>query len=330
MAEKGAHLTGTTLIRPSIFEIIAQESFASTVEPAFKKLLSFVVSFNPERYGHLLRWADEGYLIFNVILQKHYFKKYSASFSEAFYGLKRIAIIDSKIRQKLPKKRAKLSLVLLVLFPYLKSKLYQLAQRYRLEEADDSAPQTKWQKLYRHCVVKGCTISFIIYEFIVLYNYILYIAGKSVYQSPLLRLLSVTLTYAEPERIISISDLLRKIRNNSFNITDGMDILQRTVTTSLELGAFFLQFVSWWTQEHHYKSLMTLPTPPPPTIPETARQHKGKCPVCCKAPRVPTVLPISGYAFCYQCILPVIRKTGKCPVTNYPAKEDDLIRLYLD
>lgn len=40
MAEKGAHLTGTTFIRPSIFEIIAQESLAHTVEPAFTKFLS--------------------------------------------------------------------------------------------------------------------------------------------------------------------------------------------------------------------------------------------------------------------------------------------------
>jgi len=40
MAEKGAYLTGTAYIRPSIFEIIAQESLASTLEPAFKKILS--------------------------------------------------------------------------------------------------------------------------------------------------------------------------------------------------------------------------------------------------------------------------------------------------
>jgi len=45
MAEKGAHLTGTTYIRPSIFEIIAQKSLASTLEPAFKKILS-VYSFD--------------------------------------------------------------------------------------------------------------------------------------------------------------------------------------------------------------------------------------------------------------------------------------------
>jgi len=40
MAERGAHLTGTAYIRPSIFEIIAQKSLSSILEPAFKKILS--------------------------------------------------------------------------------------------------------------------------------------------------------------------------------------------------------------------------------------------------------------------------------------------------
>ncbi|CAK9818310.1 Peroxisome assembly protein 12 [Anthophora plagiata] len=330
MAEKGAHLTGTTFTRPSIFEIIAQESFASTVAPAFKQIFSFIISFDIERYGHLLRWADEGYLIFDAILQGYYFNKYSASFSETFYSLKRISVVNSKVKLKLSNEQKNLSIILLVLFPYMRNKLFQLSQRYKREEVDGYVPNLKWEKLYRTFVIKGSTIIFMAYEFMVLRNYILYISGKSVYTSPLLKLLSVTLTYANPQPIVSVSDLLRKIRHNSFGINDGIDIIQRLVTTSLEFGAFFLQFLSWWNQEHYSVNLMSLPIPPPPKIPETAKQYKGTCPICHKALRVHTVLSISGYAFCYQCILPVIRKDGKCPVTNYPAKEDDLIRLYLE
>ena len=98
----------------------------------------------------------------------------------------------------------------------------------------------------------------------ILYNYILYISGRSAYTSPLLRLLSITLTYAESESEISISSLLRKIRNNSFYLSDGIDIFQRIITTSFEFGAFFLQFLSWWTEEHNLANLLTLPIPPPP------------------------------------------------------------------
>lgn len=329
MAEKGAHLTGTAFIRPSIFEIIAQESLASTLEPAFRKILSFLVSFNPERYGHILEWADEGYLIFNAILQRYYLKKYSASFSETFYGVKRVAVVDSKLKGNLSNKQQILSLILIVIFPYLKNKLAQLSSRYKLEE-DDQALRERGQKFWRKYIVKGHSILFITYESLVLYNYILYISEKSVYPSPLLRLLSVTLTYADPHSALTITELLRKIKYNSFTVGDGWNIFQRIVTGSLEVGAFFLQFLSWWTQENYDMDIMSLPAPPPPKVPTVAQRYKGICPLCRKPHRIHTVLMVSGYVFCYQCILSEIRKNKRCPVTHYPAKEDDLIRLYIE
>lgn len=66
----------------------------------------------------------------------------AASFSEVFYGLKRIGITNFKVRHNLSKKQEKLSLVLMVLFPYLKNKLSELSQSYKLEEIDGYVPQT--------------------------------------------------------------------------------------------------------------------------------------------------------------------------------------------
>lgn len=329
MAEKGAHLTGTAYTRPSIFEIIAQESLASTLEPAFKKILSFLVSFNPERYGHILQWVDEGYLIFNVLLQRYYLRRYSASFSETFYGLKRVTVVNSKLQEKLSHQQQILSLILVVTFPYLKNKLVQLSLKYKLQEIDGSISRERRQKFFRKCVVRGHIIFFIIYETLVLYNYILYVSEKSIYPSLLLRLLSVTLTYADPQSTLTIAELLRKIKYNSFTIDDGWNIIQRIITGSIELGAFFLQFLSWWSQEN-YDMNMSLPAPSPPKVPNITQQYKGICPLCRKPHRIPTVLMVSGYVFCYQCILSEIRTKKKCPVTHYPVKEDDLIRLYIE
>ncbi|RLU17165.1 hypothetical protein DMN91_011234 [Ooceraea biroi] len=294
MAEKGAHLTGTTYIRPSIFEIIAQESLASTLEPAFKKILSFLVSFNPERYGSLLRWADEGYLIFNLILQRHYLRKYSASFSETFYGLKRVAVVDSKLTGSLSRKQQLLSLILVVTFPYLKNKLAQLSSKYKLQELDSRASEEGRRKFFHKCVIKGHTAFFAAYEFLALYNYILYISEKSKYPSLLLRSLSVTLTYADPHSALSVSELLRKIKYNSFTIGDGWDIFQRIITGAFELGAFFLQFLSWWNQENYDTNIMSLPAPPPPKVSSVAQQYQGICPLCRKSRHIHTVLLVSG------------------------------------
>lgn len=324
-------MTGTAFTKPSIFEIVAQESFAATLEPAFKRIFSFLLSFNSERYGHLVRWTDEGYAILNAILQRYYLRRYSASFSETFYGLKRLAIDDSKVQQNLSKARERLSLIFLVLYPYLKGKLHDLSQKYKLEELDGRTTRTDgWIKLYRNCIVEGYRIAFIFYESLVLYNYLLYISGRSVYPTPILRLLSITFTYADPQASTSISDLLRKIKNNSFGLSDSIEIFRRTVTRSLEFGAFFLQFLAWWSQEEYRGNIVNLPIPPPPTKPELAIRYKGLCPICCKPWRTHTLLAVSGYVFCYQCIFPTIRNTGRCPVTHYPAKEDDLIRLYIE
>lgn len=86
------------------------------------------------------------------------------------------------------------------------------------------------------------------------------------YPSPLLKLLSITLTYDEPQSALTIAELLRRIKHNTFTIGDGWNVFQRTVTRSLELGAFFLQFLSWWSQENYDKDIMSLPAPPPPEV----------------------------------------------------------------
>lgn len=58
---------------------------------------------------------------------------------------------------------------------------------------------------------------------------------------------------------------MRKIKYNSFTV-DGWNIIQRIITGSIELGAFFLQFLSWWSQENYDMDIMSLPAPPPPKV----------------------------------------------------------------
>lgn len=62
----------------------------------------------------------------------------AASFSETFYSLKRIIIVNSKVKCELSNKQRRLSLMLTILFPYIKIKLSQLVEKYKLEEVDDS------------------------------------------------------------------------------------------------------------------------------------------------------------------------------------------------
>lgn len=124
----------------------------------------------------------------------------------------------------------------------------------------------KWQKFLNNCIINTHTYGSMIYESAVLYTYLLYASGISIYPTPILKLLSITLVYSSINNNITVDDIIRKIKNNSFNLNDGIDILQRSVTRSLELAAFSLQFIHWWNQENYQTSITALPVPPPPEV----------------------------------------------------------------
>jgi len=50
--------------------------------------------------------------------------------------LKRVTVINSKSQEKLSHKEQILSLILIVIFPYLKNKLVQFISKYKLQEID--------------------------------------------------------------------------------------------------------------------------------------------------------------------------------------------------
>ncbi|KPJ13419.1 Peroxisome assembly protein 12 [Papilio machaon] len=64
-------------------------------------------------------------------------------------------------------------------------------------------------------------------------------------------------------------------------------------------------------------------------IGDQAVRWKNKCPVCLQPWKVPTVLPVSGFVFCYGCVSRHVRANGTCPVTKLPTTERTLVRLYL-
>lgn len=78
--------------------------------------------------------------------------------------------------------------------------------------------------------------------------------------------------------------------------------------------------------EGHSRDLASLPVPDPPLADEGA--SKTKCPICRGRRKNETLVPTSGYVFCYTCIVKFIRSKGICPVTKYPVKEEDLVRVY--
>ncbi|KAL1453786.1 hypothetical protein WDU94_010099 [Cyamophila willieti] len=57
-------------VKPSIFDLVAQDSMSELILPSFRKIIHYLSTKNPEKYGWVSKWADECFLGFNVIVQR--------------------------------------------------------------------------------------------------------------------------------------------------------------------------------------------------------------------------------------------------------------------
>lgn len=360
MAEAGAHLTSTAVNeQPSIFEVLAQESLMEAVRPALRHAVKVLAESNPSRFGFLWRRFDELYLLLDLLLQNHFLSHCSASFSENFYGLKRVSGGRGfPVRLGLNRKSHWRSLLLLCLVPYLRAKLEATLARQRDEE-DFSIrlAQTKTQRLYRAAVAAYPYVSSA-WQASIFCQQLLFVFGVARTHNPLLWLARVRLARLNAQ---DIRDMELKTRRTG-SPAEG-SLVQRawwlmsqaargvalSLSTSLSVGVFFLQFLEWWYSSDNQstmKTLTSLPAPPPPfhlqqdrsghdSPPESAIHSEEtqpfdnkNCPLCLKLRTNATVLSTSGFVFCYRCIYTYVKANRRCPLTGYPTELQHLIKIY--
>ena len=107
---------------------------------------------------------------------------------------------------------------------------------------------------------------------------------------------------------------------SSFNFCSGGKYRKVVLEDLLKTWDFRYSF------EGHSRDLASLPVPDPPLT--DASVSKTKCPLCRGKRKNETLVPTSGYVFCYTCIVKFIRFRGICPVTKYPVKEEELVRVF--
>ncbi|XP_070779397.1 peroxisome assembly protein 12 [Enoplosus armatus] len=361
MAEAGAHLTSTAANeQPSIFEVLAQESLMEAVRPALRHAVKVLAESNPSRFGFLWRCFDELYLLLDLLLQNHFLSHCSASFSENFYGLKRVSGGRGlPVRLGLRGRLHWRSLLLLCLVPYLRAKLEATLARQRDEE-DFSIrlAQTRSQRLYRAAVAAYPYVSSA-WQAWVFVQQLLFVFGVAGTHNPLLWLARVRLARLNAQ---DIRDMERKTSKTG-NPAEG-SLVQRawglmsqaaggvalSLSSSLSMGVFFLQFLEWWYSSDNQsavKALTSLPAPPPPLHLQQERSGRdpppvpadrgeqtqpgpggGGCPLCRRLRTNATVLSTSGFVFCYRCIYTYVKANRRCPVTGYPTELQHLIKIY--
>ncbi|XP_029945546.1 peroxisome assembly protein 12 [Salarias fasciatus] len=338
MAEAGAHLTSTAALeQPSIFEVLAQESLMEAVKPALRHAVKVLAESNPSRFGFLWRSFDELYLLLDLLLQNHFLSHCSASFSENFYSLKRVPCGRGlSARLGLPGAARWRSLLLLCLVPYLRAKLDATLARQR-DEDDFSIrlSQSRTRRLYRAAVAAYPYVSSA-WQAWIFCQQLLFVFGKANTHSPLLWLARVRLLRLNAR---DLRDMQQGGGDAGGGPADGRAwwFLSRvargvalSLSTSLSLGVFFLQFLDWWYSSDNQsavKSLTSMPAPPPPLHLQQSADRRS-CPLCLHLRSNATALSTSGFVFCYRCIYNYVKANRRCPLTGFPSELQHLVKIY--
>lgn len=328
-----------------------------------------LAGLHPDKFGWTIRHYDELFLVLNAVVQQYYVRRFGeyttrghqtpftfaratfaliriilrthtqltrthpptagGSLSEIFYGLTRLRTAASGSSSgpiPLGRRSRWLLFASLVLVPYLRLKLDALTERFSADLERLDPHSTLRQRQLKRLTIRAASVGCGVYECLQVLQYIAYMANQSSAHSLGTRLLRQQLAYADAEAAgpadWSWSDLWAgRLRHST--------VLTTAVFRGLELSAFFLQFVRWWTEEAAQGSLMRLPVPEAPPSDANGARYMGICPLCVQSWEIPTAVSISGYVYCYKCIMRHLEGTSRtCPVSKYPADVDDLIRVF--
>ncbi|KAI9479863.1 Pex12 amino terminal region-domain-containing protein [Coemansia mojavensis] len=360
-------LSGTDAGKPSLFEIVAQHKMSELLEPALRHVTSVYAQRYPRYLVRVLNWHEEVYAALMLLVERHYLRNYGGSFTEHFYGTKRVRTRKIGGDGALTRGDVWRSLVFLVGLPLAKARLDQRYERstggeaarllggaFAQQSEPDDPVQAGWRgkaqaawrvavrtfwKYYPHA---NCA-----YHLATALYYVAYMFDRTDYNSPWLHLLGLQV------RRLSAADyramdacgpassglaapangsVLRATRNLVARLlTGGLDVLR----VALPLSIFFYRFLEWWYRSDFHKRVQQMPIPPAPMPPKPHPDGVGVpadrtlCPLC-KAPRTNPAMAPTGYVFCYPCIHRRLVDVGTCPVTLAKADSVAIRKLYAD
>ncbi|XP_005181826.1 peroxisome assembly protein 12 [Musca domestica] len=292
MAE-GANVRQNLQNIPSIFEISAAETLDNLIYPALSKIFDYLGLRLDFKLTDTKRFREEISPIVTWLLQYMYLRKRGSSFGESFYGLQRTHTTTGEL---LTRQQELISASVLTLLPYIERKLLTRAQNHEAYA---------WEE-YLLKLFNAYKASKAIHTFMYLIKY----AGS---HSPIFRALRLTLRYpATPPKEDKATYIVLKL---------------------LEVLAFFLQFIQWWySNDQRRKVGGSLVNPEPmeeqPDMLKKSNTPKGDCPICLMKIDNATACSVSGYVYCWKCIITRLKNHPTCPVTGYAITMEDLVRIY--
>ncbi|EKM80418.1 hypothetical protein AGABI1DRAFT_120439 [Agaricus bisporus var. burnettii JB137-S8] len=296
---------GSDPLKPSFFELIAQEQLRDLLQPALKYVLAVFAQRYPRYLLKIVNRHEEFYAATMLVVESYYLKKHNASFAENFYGLKRrrrpfIATERTKaavggIPQGEGLRRPEIwrSLVFLVCVPYLRAKAHDYYEELGgginsdiLEGTDTRQVQALTEETFKGKVRRVFKALYpwfnVSFEAWLLAWNVAYLFDKTPYYRPWLSWIRVDLRRLgiEDFRAASLAaqkkvpptqklDFIIRLRQL---LSSSPRLLLDSLRFLLPTAIFFVKFLEWWYSPNSpARSLNTSPLgpaiPPPRMLP---------------------------------------------------------------
>ncbi|KAG6831882.1 hypothetical protein H0H92_006999 [Tricholoma furcatifolium] len=297
---------GTDPLKPSLFELVAQEQLRDLLQPALKYVLAVFAQRYPRYLLRIVNRHEEFYAAIMLFVERYYLRKYNASFSENFYGLKRRRrpyIETARTRAAVPgvppgealgNREIARSLLLLVGIPYIRAKAHdyyeELGGGVSADVLDENISTRQMQALtentFKARLKRGFKAAYpwlnTSFELWLLVCNMAYLFDKTAFYRPWLSWIGVDLRRlgSEDFRAAALAaqkslplekrrGILAWVRHA---LLSSPHLLLDSLRLLLPTAIFFIKFLEWWySPGSPARSLSTSPlgpaVPPPQMLP---------------------------------------------------------------
>ncbi|KAG6897214.1 hypothetical protein C0992_003412 [Termitomyces sp. T32_za158] len=297
---------GTDPLKPSLFELVAHEQLRDLLQPALKYVLAVFAQRYPRYLLRVVNRHEEFYAAIMLLVERYYLRKYNASFSENFYGLKRrrrpyiettrakAAVGGVPPGEALGSRELLRSLLFLVGVPYLRAKAQdyweELGGGVDTDVLDETVgtrqlqalTENTWKARLKRVFKAAYPWLNVSYEgWLLLYN-MAYLFDRTPFYRPWLSWIGVDLRRlgSEDFRVAALAAQKKlspdRSRGTLALIKHALISSPQTLLDSLRLllptAIFFIKFLEWWySPASPARSLSTSPLgpaiPPPQMLP---------------------------------------------------------------
>eukprot|EP01060_Flectonema_neradi_P004149 TRINITY_DN12723_c0_g1_i1.p1 TRINITY_DN12723_c0_g1~~TRINITY_DN12723_c0_g1_i1.p1 ORF type:complete len:333 (+),score=20.79 TRINITY_DN12723_c0_g1_i1:89-1087(+) len=315
---------------PTFFEMRAQEELMPILGNAFTYGLTVTAQRVPFLVS-VVPWSNEIYTVLWGALDWKLLSSIDSTFAENFYGMKRaIAPPKSDVLQdveagrlnsydRLNKRSRIVSLILVILVPYLKKKLH--AYMTYLRDEDANSDSTVFKRLFKRMFP---IINFFL-ESITLLFWLRYLFASPWWSLGLFsqRIILKRLDMADYQHLQTSPDAVFLNRMRSFILWSIVGFRALEWYNSAGVGSSEPVDISQGRPA-------AIPPPPPPVSLESLGldAEEDTCPVCRHPITNPTLNACSGLVYCYPCIHQHVDTNKADPITRQPCTLDHLRRIY--